>query len=386
MGVFSQTPVLINCPHYVSHNRSVAIWLKPLWLKLAGKQNRCWGDVLFVKGHDIREVLMLTGRLSCLARATQRAIQTYPRREASFDKALYRRSLRRLKDNTNIIKKHDVRVVEVPETGQLILLKPCCRILLSDVKAVQEIMQQVRPDQACPELCGERLSDLNDIRAELSNPKTYLKTDIAETLRRRRKGEVFEGLEMGALVLEADRHKIPVTAVDRLKSTTTARMQAAVSDELARLLLMPRCTHHLVRGAASLKLLLSVYSHADAREWVVPVETLKQLFKSIIQLPWQDREYILERSVGSEGSEAVPLSVLADVLQRRKAANERRKETSLEDLKVEAMMDRLKPMPAHIEPKVGPESCYDIFARVISSERDDVLAYNLRTKTGQTSN
>merc|ERR1712107_921800 len=109
-----------------------------------------------------------------------------------------------------------------------------------------------------------------------------------------------------------------------------------------------------------------------------------QLFRSGVQLPWLDRQRILRHTLRCQGPggkvlELVPLSVAHEVKQHRNAINFKRSNMPLEDLKLELMRDPLSPMPAHMESKVGLESLEDIFARVVSSERDDILAYHLRT-------
>lgn len=285
-----------------------------------------------------------------------------------------------MKQNSDALKLYGAQVVPAsPETGLHFILYPSCHIERESVQAVQRLIQAVKPDMVCPELCAERLQSLVHVRTELADPKTFLKKDVAEELKRQQRGDSPEGLEMALAVLEADRHKIPVRHVDRKASVTAARMQASVHDDAVLALVSPRV------AAARDRLRLAYAIVPTRRGRAVPVTTLQQVMRSTLNFPWKWRQDLLKRAAWLDGMDVIPLDTLSHAIDAWKAQQERRAQLSIEDLKAEVLTGREPPMPSHYAAALGPETIHDAYLRVIGAERDVILAYNLRRESAHAS-
>ncbi|CAE8626245.1 unnamed protein product [Polarella glacialis] len=195
----------------------------------------------------------------------------------------------------------------------------------------------------------------------------------------RQQSQIFNGMEMMTAVLEADRNRIPMKAVDRLMSVTTARFQDAVSKEAIPSLWCPQLVVRADRLRLQKAVVLASIRHAraSAQELVVPVSTLRRLFLSSLQFPWEWRRDLLRNVFCHHGEELLPLSVLKAAIERLNYEGRKRSGMSLQQLKASVLQCSRAPMPADLADFLGPETSPDIFSRVIATERDAVLALKI---------
>merc|ERR1712194_48439 len=206
---------------------------------------------------------------------------------------------------------------------------------------------------------------------DLAKRNQVLVKDIKEVLeaRKRSSGQVLEGGEMFAAVLEADRHKVPAIPIDRLRSVTEARFQDAIADDFARDTAknggVPE-NHH-------------VASHLIDGDVMFQTSELR----GFLMLPWTLRKRILgeSRQDWEPGLELVPARVVDQAISELAERRESMKALSASELKAKISAFSWPPMPPGETQRLGPESLNDVFARVIHAERDEVLAYNLRMMT-----
>lgn len=298
----------------------------------------------------------------CLAHRAASAV-SYPPKQI-------RNAKRRLEMHKNLLKTYGARTVDIPKSGGgIVVLFPSCHVEDASVIAVQKLIQSLKPDVVCPELCKERLQGLTDLRMQAFEGS--LPKDLIARVGRH---QHMDGLDMTAAVLEADRHKIDMKPVDRLHSVTTARVQAAASRDA---FFAARAPSLFISWEANRRMLINFFHvRTDAKGEVFLPKELARDIMHLLQLPWKYREGVLIEGMLSGGM------ISWDTLTYSFSAYREEQKVihgkNLRDLKASIQELDRQPMPPRLEKELGPETLPDILARVVSKERDIVIANRLR--------
>ena len=134
----------------------------------------------------ISEISVATSRASpwtarLFTRAFARTFSS-PSRVLQFKTQQIKKAQEKLKKNGGLLEKQKCQVVQVPDSGLLVILLGVNHIEIESVKAVQEIIQTIDPDAVCVELCNTRVKRaglLEEARRIRGNSRTFLRQDIA---------------------------------------------------------------------------------------------------------------------------------------------------------------------------------------------------------------
>ena len=137
----------------------------------------------------------------------------------------------KLRKGRGLLEKHQCHVVQVPDSGLLVILLGVNHFEIESVKAVERIIQGVCPDAVCVELCEPRVRSAGlreEGRRIRGSSKASLRKDLADELRKQSSDGVRaseSGAEMKMAFLEAYRLLKPIHLVDRdiLDSATFPR-------------------------------------------------------------------------------------------------------------------------------------------------------------------
>jgi len=138
----------------------------------------------------------------------------------------------KLKKNRGLLEQQKCQVVQVPDSGLLVILLGVNHIEIESVKAVQEIIQTMDPDAVCVELCDARVkrAGLLEEARSIRGTRAFLRQDMAKELRKHSSDGARSpqmGIEMMMAFLEAYRFLKPCYLVDRDIHITNARYKAA---------------------------------------------------------------------------------------------------------------------------------------------------------------
>ena len=265
-----------------------------------------------------------------------------------------------------MLEKHQCRVVEVPDSGLLVVLLGVNHLEIESVKAVQAIIQSMDPDAVCVELCEHRVQE-RDLRAHAHSirpgSRAFLRQDLAKGLRKLHAGgqHSSNGVEMEMAFLEAYRFLKPCYVVDRDIRTTEARQKDAEAMGLWPWL--HRRLPRLARLVGSIR-----YLRMAGSDGVPESEMVRMFHTGQVQFTWLVRQEILKTARVVDGVKMVQLESAEKIIE---ALGKGQEITML-------------PMPPHLQDRLGPESNLDVFARVIRFERDVHMAREIR-RIGQKS-
>mmetsp|Transcript_21985 Transcript_21985/g.48309 ORF Transcript_21985/g.48309 Transcript_21985/m.48309 type:complete len:367 (+) Transcript_21985:33-1133(+) len=277
----------------------------------------------------------------------------------------------KLRKGRGLLEKHQCHVVQVPDSGLLVILLGVNHFEIESVKAVERIIQGVCPDAVCVELCEPRVRSAGlreEGRRIRGSSKASLRKDLADELRKQSSDGVRaseSGAEMKMAFLEAYRLLKPIHLVDRDILDTVQRFRAARAAGLWPLLhrRLPRLAEVLSRKH------LGWTVRTAGRGRAVPESCMLRMFhRGQIQLPWAMRREVLEaaqemRDING-GEKMVPLESLERLFDRQRIE--------------EHMLGGHVPMPHELRHWLGPESDLDVVTRVIGFERDAIIARNIR--------
>jgi len=307
-----------------------------------------------------------TGRL--FTRAVARTFSS-PSRVLRFKTQQVKKAQEKLKKNRGLLEQQKCQVVQVPDSGLLVILLGVNHIEIESVKAVQEIIQSMDPDAVCVELCDARVKRaglLEEARSIRGSSRAFLRQDMAKELRKHSSDGARSpqmGIEMMMAFLEAYRFLKPCYLVDRDIHITNARYKAAQGPGMWR-----RLHRRFPRVAKILGLIrLFLAGKETGRGLGMPERKLLRMFhRGLLDIPWVLRREILETAWLCElnGEKMVPHESLRQIFD------------------YEFIQDKMlgqPPMPPELVDWLGPESEYDVFHRVIAFERDVIIARNIRS-------
>lgn len=248
--------------------------------------------------------------------------------------------------DVRLLVRPDVRLVVVPETNACVVLFGSHHKDESDTSTVRSLLRSLQPDAACCELCPERVGLLQASAQSGSKSSTHA------------------GMDMLSVMVEAEKYNIPVWPVDRLESSTLARMRAFLPEGFALGVLAP----WFARNTS-----LTARQGRDGETWLSLDEVMSLLVSQ--HIPWQVRKQVLDRAIRGNGQRLIKESDLDGVMEKWM-----RFRSVPTNGKIELSGSRQTPLPTElVEFLGGSESASDVLQRVLVFERDLVMAYRIKS-------